>query len=151
MKGTEFEFRHRALLNLVQIWLAFQVYVLDHSNIVWWLCPWSTPPGKLLARLAFLFAALLVGLAAAIRTWAATYLGSDVVHDLRLHTENLVADGPYRHVRNPLYLGSFPLSIGLSFTFCENSSSSLGSDGVAGGAGTVTVTRAETDSFPPGP
>jgi len=115
MKATEFEFRHRALLNLVQIWIAFQVYVLDHSNVVWWLCPWNTPQGKLLARLAFSFAALLLGAAAAIRTWAAAYLGSDVVHDLRLHTESLVADGPYRHVRNPLYLGSFLLSIGLGF------------------------------------
>jgi hypothetical protein len=35
------------------------------------------------------------------------------VHDVRLHTEALVADGPYRHVRNPLYLGTFLLSIGL--------------------------------------
>ena len=115
MKATEFEFRHRALLNLVQIWLAFQVYVLDRVNIVWWLCPWGTPRGALLARLAFLFAALLLGAAAAIRTWAAAYLSPDVVHDLRLHTESLVADGPYRHVRNPLYLGSFLLSIGLGF------------------------------------
>jgi protein-S-isoprenylcysteine O-methyltransferase Ste14 len=115
MKATEFEFRHRSLLNLVQIWLAFQVYVLDHSNIVWWLCPWSTPRGALLARLAFLFAGLLIGAAAAIRTWAAAYLGSDVVHDLTLHTDRLVADGPYRHVRNPLYLGSFLLSLGLGF------------------------------------
>jgi protein-S-isoprenylcysteine O-methyltransferase Ste14 len=115
MKASEFEFRHRALINLVQIWLAFQVYVLDHSNIVWWLCPWSTPRGALWARFAFSFAALLVGGAAVIRTWAAAYLGSDIVHDLRLHTESLVADGPYRHVRNPLYLGSFLLSIGLGF------------------------------------
>ena len=29
MKATEFEFRHRALLNLVQIWLAFQVSETD--------------------------------------------------------------------------------------------------------------------------
>lgn len=115
MKATELEFRHRALLNLVQIWLAFQVYVLDHSNVVWWLCPRSTPRGALLARLAFFFAAFLLGAAAAIRTWAAAYLGSEVVHDLRLHTESLVADGPYRYVRNPLYLGSFLLSIGLGF------------------------------------
>jgi protein-S-isoprenylcysteine O-methyltransferase Ste14 len=115
IKATEFEFRHRALLNLVQIWLAFQVYVLDHSNIVWWLCPWNTPRGALLARLAFVFAALLLGAAAAIRTWAAAYLGPHVVHDLRLHTESLVADGPYRRVRNPLYLGSLLLSIGLGF------------------------------------
>jgi protein-S-isoprenylcysteine O-methyltransferase Ste14 len=68
-----------------------------------------------LARQAFFFAALLLGAAAAIRTWAAAYLGSEVVHDLRLHTERLVADGPYRYVRNPLYLGSFLLSIGLGF------------------------------------
>ena len=114
MKATEFEFRHRALLSLVQIWLAFQVYVIDHSDVVWWLCPWSTRRGALLARLTFFLAALLVGAAAAIRTWAAAYLGSDVVHDLRLHTESLVADGPYRYVRNPLYLGSFLLSIGLA-------------------------------------
>jgi hypothetical protein len=39
----------------------------------------------------------------------------------------------------------------MSFTFCANSSSSLGPAGVAGGGGTVTVTRAEADSFPPGP
>jgi hypothetical protein len=58
--------------------------------------PWTTPRGGLLARLAFLFATLLVGAPATIRTWAAAYLGSDVVHDLRLHTESLVTDGPYR-------------------------------------------------------
>jgi hypothetical protein len=52
MKATEFEFRHRTLLNLVQIWLAFQVYALDRSNVVWWLCPWSTPRRAALARLA---------------------------------------------------------------------------------------------------
>lgn len=115
MKATEFEFRHRTVLNLVQIWLAFQLYVIDHTNIVWWLWPWNTPQGRLQARVAFLFAALLIGAAAVIRTWAAAYLGSDVVHDLKLHAENLVADGPYRYVRNPLYLGSFLLSIGLGF------------------------------------
>ncbi|MHB8412959.1 MAG: methyltransferase family protein [Candidatus Acidiferrales bacterium] len=115
MKATEFEFRHRALLNLVQIWLAFQVYVFDRSNIVWSFSPWNTPRGALLARLAFFFAAMLVAAAAAIRTWATAYLGSDVVFDLKLHAESLVADGPYGHVRNPLYLGSFLLSIGLGF------------------------------------
>ena len=114
-KATEFEFRYRQVLNLVQIWLAFQVYVLDRSNAVWSFFPWSTPRGALLARLAFSVATLLVGGAAAIRTWATAYLGSSVVHDLRLRTEMLVADGPYRHVRNPLYLGTFLLSIGLGF------------------------------------
>lgn len=115
MKATEFEFRHRALLNLLQIWLAFQVHLFDRTNIVWWLWPWNTQRGSLLARVFFFFAAALVGAAAAIRTWAAAYLGADVIHDMQLRTDNLVADGPYRHVRNPLYLGSLLLSIGLGF------------------------------------
>lgn len=115
MRATDFEFRHRALLNLVQIWLAFQVYIFDRTNIVWWLFPWSTPRGAFSARLAFLFASLVLGTAASMRTWASAYLGSDVVHDPELHTEHLVADGPYRHLRNPLYLGSFLLSVGLGF------------------------------------
>jgi protein-S-isoprenylcysteine O-methyltransferase Ste14 len=115
MVASEFEFRHRTLINLFQIWLAFQLYLVDRSNVVWWLCPWDTPKGALLARLAFLFATMLVGFAALIRTWAAAYLGSNVVHDPALHTESLVVDGPYRYVRNPLYLGSFLLSAGVGF------------------------------------
>jgi len=50
--------------------------------------------------------------AALLRTWAAAYLQSEVVHDSRLHAERLVADGPYRHVRNPLYLGGILMAIG---------------------------------------
>ncbi len=115
MKATEFEFRHRALLNLVQIWLAFQMYVFDHTNVVWSFFPRNTPRGAVLARSVLLFASVLVGVAAAVRTWATAYLGSDVVFDLNMHTNRLVADGPYRHVRNPLYLGTLLLSIGLGF------------------------------------
>jgi len=84
MRATEFEFRHRSLLNLVQIWLAFQMYVFDHANVVWSIFPWNIVRGAVLARSVLLFAALLVGAAAAIRTWATAYLGSDVVFDLNL-------------------------------------------------------------------
>lgn len=45
---------------------------------------------------------MLVGAAAEIRTWATAYLGSEIVFDLNLHTNRLVADGPYRYVGNPL-------------------------------------------------
>jgi Isoprenylcysteine carboxyl methyltransferase (ICMT) family len=52
-------------------------------------------------------------LAALIRTWGSAYLGRTVVHDHALHGEELRADGPYRHVRNPLYFGNVLMSLSL--------------------------------------
>lgn len=115
MKATQFEFRHRSLLNLFQFWIAFQLYSFDRINVVWAFFHWDTPRGILLARFVFGFAALLLALAAGIRTWAAAYLRSAVVHDTNLHTDKIVADGPYRHVRNPLYLGTFLMTLGIGF------------------------------------
>ena len=115
MKATAFEFRHRSILNLIHFWIAFQLYSVDRINIVWAFVPLEHSPGDFIARIVFGFAALLLGLAATIRTWAAAHLRSEVVHDPALHTETLVADGPYRHVRNPLYLGTFLMSVGLGF------------------------------------
>ena len=50
-------------------------------------------------------AILMALLAALLRTWAAAYLRSPAVQDSELHAEWVVADGPYRYVRNPLYVG----------------------------------------------
>jgi protein-S-isoprenylcysteine O-methyltransferase Ste14 len=115
MKATQFEFRHRSVLNLIHFWIAFQLYSFDRINVVWAFVHWDAPRGAILARLIFGFAALLLALAAGIRTWAAAYLRSAVVHDTDLHTETIVADGPYRHVRNPLYLGTFLMTLGMGF------------------------------------
>jgi len=62
----------------------------------------------------FAFGAVLTVLAALVRTWAAAYLRSEVIHDSKLHGEGLVADGPYRYVRNPLYLGSVLFAVGFA-------------------------------------
>lgn len=115
MKASEFEFRHRSVLNLIHFWISFQLYSFDHTNIVWAFVHWDTPQGAQRARIIFGFAALLLAFAAGIRTWAAAYLRSAVVHDTALHTDALVADGPYRHVRNPLYLGTFCMTLGMGF------------------------------------
>jgi protein-S-isoprenylcysteine O-methyltransferase Ste14 len=113
MKATEFEFRYRSLLNLIQFWIAFQLYSVDHVNAVCMFVRWHDSRGALVARVVFGFATVLLGVAAAMRTWAAAYLRSDVVHDAALHAEKIVADGPFRHVRNPLYLGTFLLTLGI--------------------------------------
>jgi len=57
--------------------------------------------------------ALLVFLAAAFRTWATAYLKTEIVHDQAQHSEDLVADGPYRHLRNPLYFANLAMAAGM--------------------------------------
>ncbi len=57
---------------------------------------------------------LLVLIAAAfLRTWASSYLRSDVVYASNIQASTLVADGPYRHMRNPLYFANFLMAIGM--------------------------------------
>ncbi len=50
-------------------------------------------------------------LGALLRTWGASYLGTSVVESGTMHTapatSGILEDGPYRHLRNPLYLGTF--------------------------------------------
>ena len=53
----------------------------------------------------FLMGAVVVGIGAIIRTWAGAYIRANVLQDWNVRTEKLVADGPFRYTRNPLYLG----------------------------------------------
>jgi protein-S-isoprenylcysteine O-methyltransferase Ste14 len=72
---------------------------------------WTSLTGaaNLLLALGIFFA--LAG--AALRTWGAAYIGSAVVKDGGMHDASaqttapgVVADGPYRYMRNPLYVGT---------------------------------------------
>ncbi|MCG6989700.1 MAG: isoprenylcysteine carboxylmethyltransferase family protein [Gemmatimonadetes bacterium] len=119
MRATDFEFRHRFWIIGAPFFLGFVLYRADHVNaverVLGWVSRGLVAPGKTLpVRVAVLAGAALVVGAALVRTWAAAYLRSEVVHDHSLHAERLVADGPFRHVRNPLYLGTFLMAVGLS-------------------------------------
>lgn len=59
-------------------------------------------------------ATLLAIAAAALRTWGTAYLGQAVVFSPNLSDGRLVIDGPYRYVRNPLYLGAMLHTVALS-------------------------------------
>ena len=117
-RASEFEFRHRFWFIGGLFWLGFSCYSFDHENSAAALAKFfwghsfnlDSPADAHDLRLIFAFAALLAVLAAAIRTWAAASLHSTVVHDHALHSEALVADGPFRWMRNPLYLGGVLLA-----------------------------------------
>ena len=51
------------------------------------------------------FAALVAALAAVLRVWASAWLGPSTVISRSMHARGVTADGPYRFLRNPLYVG----------------------------------------------
>ncbi len=113
MKASEFESRHPDLLRLLIFGVAALTYGVDRDDVIWAILHWHTSAEMALARLIFGFAALLVGLAAGLRTWTRAYSRSP--YDLRNNTGLLAARGPYCYARHPWFLGDaiFILGIGV--------------------------------------
>ena len=76
-------------VRLVSVWALV-------AALVWWATPTITS-----VAIGFLF----VGLGESVRFWAAGHL---------LKTKELITCGPYRHTRNPLYLGRLLILTGLA-------------------------------------
>ena len=61
-----------------------------------------------------LIALACLALGAILRVWGTAYLGSGVMRGAVMQGDRLVAAGPYRYLRNPLYLGSWLLGFATS-------------------------------------
>jgi protein-S-isoprenylcysteine O-methyltransferase Ste14 len=116
MKASPFEFRHRFLIHAIVYCLGFSApwnYWLHLDSIRTWqfLAAWPARNGWLsfsTSTIDVLALGILFALAGAfIRTWGTAYLTPSVVQDGAMHGEGIIAAGPYRHLRNPLYLGTF--------------------------------------------
>jgi protein-S-isoprenylcysteine O-methyltransferase Ste14 len=117
MKAADWEFTNRALIFGLIFGLAFPLYLVDRQNAAISLANllggWLPGSADRIGRLLFALAALLVVAAALLRTWASAYLHAGVVYAPDIKTESLVADGPYRRVRNPLYLANVLMAAGM--------------------------------------
>jgi protein-S-isoprenylcysteine O-methyltransferase Ste14 len=116
MKATEFEFRYRLWIGtaiyLFGFWAPWMRYGgIEGSATTTWL-ELSGQLGQLVpleaATIVVTSAAILLAVAGTVfRLWGTAYIGGSVVKSNVLHAHAVVAAGPYRHLRNPLYLGSF--------------------------------------------
>ena len=131
MRATTFEYRFRFLLHGVIYFIGFwppwiaipaldklfqltsdpTLLVLPLSlSRIGWLPPFSGTTGNVMVVLTL----LLMGLGAWFRVWGTAYVGSGVVASHSMHGNTMLADGPYRHTRNPLYLGTLLHTFGLA-------------------------------------
>jgi len=121
VQATKAEFEHRFWIILAIYFVAFGLNAVDHLSFIVWLRHLIAPSiesqtqgAEAFAQMVIFFiGAPLIFLSAAIRTWGAAYLRTSVVHDTAQHSEALVADGPFRYTRNPLYLANLPMAAGI--------------------------------------
>jgi protein-S-isoprenylcysteine O-methyltransferase Ste14 len=120
VRATKFEFEKRFWIISAIYFAGFFLSVFDHVPFIVELRHLTAPSisrgstqAESFARTVILAGAMLIFLAAALRTWAAAYLRTEVVHDTVQHSEALMADGPFRYTRNPLYLAGLPMAVGI--------------------------------------
>ena len=131
MKATALEYRLRYLLHAILYALGFTApwnYALhlDPSGAnahVWGLLAVNMSQVRIATLSTAFNVLLLLGIfcalaAAGLRTWGSAYLGNDVVQDGGMHVPmsptpfagdqrpEVLTAGPYRHLRNPLYVGT---------------------------------------------
>jgi protein-S-isoprenylcysteine O-methyltransferase Ste14 len=127
MKATAFEFRYR-------FWIIVAIYVLGftapwdffwhvdgagpNAHVWGWLAAMLSRGGAMSISGAFdavLVAAIVCAAAGAwLRVWGTATLGEDVMSDQSFRGDGVAASGPYRFLRNPLYVGSWLNTLALA-------------------------------------
>ncbi len=135
MKATQFEFRFRLAISTVIYvigfwapWLRFGPSAEANPTRLWsWLAIksqhleiLSVKDGIAILKIQNAYVSITVlavlfsVLGAAFSFWGTACLGRTVVFDKAMQAGEVVAAGPYRHVRNPLYLGSMLTALAVS-------------------------------------
>lgn len=125
MRATALEFRLRVTIIAVIIVLGFwapwiEAWDMGHRvSLLEWLALELSHTGFVpfaaSTVIAILLATFIAGVGAMLRVWGTAYLGTEVVSHAQMQAGVVVADGPYRFLRNPLYLGTWCMVAALAF------------------------------------
>jgi protein-S-isoprenylcysteine O-methyltransferase Ste14 len=116
MRASAIEFRLRMLIMVVVIAVGAWAPWLGVSgtgrrvSLLEWLSLELSRLGlvsfNVATPLVIVVASLIAAKGAILRIWGTAYLGTVTVHQMNMKADEVMADGPFRCVRNPLYLGS---------------------------------------------
>jgi protein-S-isoprenylcysteine O-methyltransferase Ste14 len=125
MGATKIEFRLRMIIMTAIVVLGFwapwiEIWGIGNRFPLWaWLALELSRLGLIssaaAAPLVIGVAALVAAKGALLRVWGAACLGYDTVHHAQMQAGAVMADGPYRYMRNPLYLGGWCMMAAASF------------------------------------
>jgi protein-S-isoprenylcysteine O-methyltransferase Ste14 len=125
MKASAIEFRLRMAINMIIIVLGFLSPWIDFWGIgkritlLEWLSLELSRLGLIRFTVAApavtIIAALIAAIGATLRVWGSAWLGTATVQGGQMLAGAVMADGPYRYVRNPLYLGLWCMVAALVF------------------------------------
>jgi protein-S-isoprenylcysteine O-methyltransferase Ste14 len=125
MRASALEFRLRMAINAVIIILGFWAPWIEKLGIgrrislIEWLGLGLSRIGAMSFAVAttmlIVCAAVFAALGALFRVWGTAYLGPSTVNNIDMIAGGMMADGPYRYVRNPLYLGLWFMVAAMAF------------------------------------
>jgi protein-S-isoprenylcysteine O-methyltransferase Ste14 len=125
MRASAFEFRFRAAIIVAIVALGAWSPWIETRNIGRRisLLEWSALQLSRLDIVGFTLATpiiiiaicLLAAVAVVLRVWGTAYLGPSTVNSMQMQSGILVAAGPYRYVRNPLYIGTWAMVAAITF------------------------------------
>jgi protein-S-isoprenylcysteine O-methyltransferase Ste14 len=125
MKASAIEYRLRGVILTIIVLLGFWapwIQALDlgkRVSLLEWIALELSRAGLLRFTYAtpvvILAGALIAAIGMVLRVWGAAYLGPGTVTARNMHAGELHADGPYRYVRNPLYLGTWFMIAAMAF------------------------------------
>ncbi len=125
MGATRIEFRLRVLIMAVILTLGFWAPWIEAWGIgsriplMVWLALLLTRLGVFRFAVAvpavIVLSAVIAAKAVVLRVWGTAWLGTATVTHSQMKGGSVLADGPYRFVRNPLYLGSWGMFAAMAF------------------------------------